>query len=339
MAGGPLPAPPGPQPAPPAPPAAAPTMKAIRMHEFGGPEVLKLEDIPRPEPKEGQVLVRVHAAGVNPIDWKLRDGMMKVLPLPMTPGFDISGTVESVGAGVTKFKPGDEVFSYLPITAGGGYAQYTVAPAAVIAAKPASIDHLTAAGVPLAALTAWQALFDQAKLKEGQTVLIHGGAGGVGHFAIQFAKSVHAKVYATASDSNLRFIKSLGADEAIDYKNQKFEEIAKDVDVVLDTIGGTTQERSLGVIKKDGYLVSIVQPPSPEKLKEHGIKGSVFLVHPDAAQLAKIAALIDSAGVVPHVGEVFDLADAGKAQEKSKAGGVRGKIVLKIAGDAPATGK
>jgi NADPH:quinone reductase-like Zn-dependent oxidoreductase len=245
-------------------------------------------------------------------------------------GFDVSGVVESVGKGVERFKVGDLVFSYLPISSGGAYAEYVVAPETAVAAKPKSIDHVHAAAVPLAALTAWQALFDKAGLKAGQTVLIHAGSGGVGHFAVQLAKAKGAKVIATSSAKNLDFLEELGADQAIDYKTQKFEELVKDVDVVLDPIGGETLARSYQVVKPGGFLVSIVEPPSPEKLEARGIRGAVFLVQPDAKELAEIGALIEAGKVKPVVSETYPLADARKAQESSQTGHARGKIVLVV---------
>lgn len=315
-------------------------MHAVRIHEFGGPEVLKYEEAPRPAAEAGQVLIKVHAAGVNPVDWKIRGGNFGRGALPMTLGLDVSGTVESVGDGVDGFKAGDEVYSYLPISAGGGYAEYVAAPASAVAAKPKTIDHVHAAAVPLAALTAWQALFDQAKLKEGQTVLIHAGAGGVGHFAVQFAHHAGAKVMTTASGANLEFVKGLGADVAIDYTKEKFEERVKEmggVDVVFDMIGGDTADRSYGLLKKGGTFVSIVGRVDQAKLKEREAKGVAFLVHPDSKQLAEIGSLIDGGKVVPHVSDVFPLAEAAKAHEKSQTGKTRGKIVLDVTGDAPKT--
>jgi NADPH:quinone reductase-like Zn-dependent oxidoreductase len=309
-----------------------PVMKAVRIHSFGGPDVMRVEEAPVPVPGAGEVLVRVHAAGVNPVDWKIRDGMLREISpaLPRTLGQDVSGVVESVGEGVGAFKPGDEVFAYLSLRRGGGYAEYAIAETGELAKKPASIDHEHAAAVPLAALTAWQALVDQAHLDAGQTVLVHAGAGGVGHFAVQIAKAKGATVIATASAANHGFLKEIGADVTIDYRTQKFEEVAKDVDVVLDPIGGETQERSLGVLKKGGMLVSIVQPPSAEKLTEHEVRGGVMLVTPEGAQLARIAAMIDAGTITPHVSAVFDLAEAAKALEMSQAGHTRGKIVLRV---------
>lgn len=307
------------------------TMKAIRMHEFGGPETLRLEEAPVPTPAPGEVLVRVYAAGVNPVDWKIRSGMIKAwAQLPYIPGFDVSGVVAAVGEGVTDVAPGDEVYSYIAVQRGGAYAQYVAIPSAWVAPKPASLTHAEAAAVPLAALTAWQALFEQAKLEAGQTVLIHAGAGGVGHFAVQLAHAKGAKVIATASARNHEFLKSIGADVVIDYRTQKFEDVAKDVDVVLDTIGGETQARSLGVLKKGGFLASIVQPPDPAKLAERGLRGSVMLVAPNAAQLSELGAMIDAGKVRPEISTSLPLAEAAEAHRLSEQGRTRGKIVLDV---------
>jgi NADPH:quinone reductase-like Zn-dependent oxidoreductase len=313
---------------PPQPPAA--TMKAVRYHASGGPEVLKYEDAPKPEPKANEVLIKVHAAGVNPIDWKLRSGRIGTggMKFPITPGYDASGVVESVGGEVKDIKAGDEVYTFVGLSRSGAYAEYAVARGVDVAKKPKSIDHAHAAGVPLAALTAWQALFDKAELEAGQTVLIHAGAGGVGHFAVQFAKAKGAKVIATASAGNQAFLKELGADQAIDYKTQKFEEIVKDVDVALDAVGGETLERTYGVLKKGGALVSIAGTLDAGKVKAGEIKGSRMLVAPSGKQLAEIAELIDAGKVKPHVGATFKLEEAAKAHEASETGHARGKTVL-----------
>lgn len=308
------------------------TMKAVRIHAFGGPEVLKYEDAPKPTPAAGELLLKVHAAGVNPVDWKIRDGLMKDrLTLPFIPGFDVSGVVEAVGEGVTTFKVGDEVFTYVALTSGGCYAEFVNVPARDAAKKPAKVDHKTAAAVPLAALTAWQALFDHAKLDKGQTVLIHGAAGGVGHFAVQFAHWKGAKVIATASEENATFVKGLGADQVINYKTEKFETLVKDADVVFDMIGAETLELSYGVLKEGGYLVSIVAKPDPDKLAAKKAKGTVFLVKPDAKQLAEIADLLDQHKITVDLRSEFPLKDADRAQEESKSGkSGRGKIVLTV---------
>src|SRR5437660_5478233 len=241
------------------------TMKAIRIHNYGGPEVLHYEDAPRPKPQAGEVLVRVYAAGVNPIDWKVREGHMKDFwphKFPLILGWDLSGVVEQLGRGVSRFKIGDEVYSLPDPTRDGAYADYIVVRESEVALKPKSLHHPRAATVPLAALTAWQSLFDTAQLQPGQRVLIHAGSGGVGHFAVQLAKWKGAYVFATASTKNQDLLRELGLDKAIDYTQQRFEDVARNIDIVLDTIGGETQARSWSVWNKGGNLVALVQPPS-----------------------------------------------------------------------------
>lgn len=315
-----------------APPAATETMKAVRLSAFGGPEALALVDVPKPVPGKGEVLVRVMAAGVNPVDWKIRNGLLKGAgtPLPLTLGCDLSGVIVAVGDGVTDHKPGEAVFTLLSPMKPGSFAQFAVAPAASVAVKPDALDHVVAASLPVAALTAWQALFDQGGLKSGQTVLIQGAAGGVGHLAVQMAKNAGARVIATCSKENAEFVKSLGADVVIDYKAQKFEELAKDVDMVLDTVGGETQRRSMQTLRKDGILVSIVQPPDAAKLKELGVRGVVFMVKPDPRQLAQLAELVVQGRIKPHIEATFPLADFAKALERSQGGHTKGKLVLKV---------
>jgi NADPH:quinone reductase-like Zn-dependent oxidoreductase len=307
----------------------AATMKAIRYHEHGPASVLKLEDAPKPAPGEGEMLVRVHAAGVNPVDWKIRAGG-RSMAKAYIPGFDVSGVVEHVGPNVTKFKAGDEIFAMVDLRRGGCYAEYATVKESEAAIKPAKVTHVGAASVPLVALTAWQALFDTAHLDKGQTVLIHGGAGGVGSMAVQLAKWKGAHVIATASQENLDFLKQLGADEVIDYRNEKFEELAKDVDVVLDTVGGDTQARSWPVLKKDGILVSIVGQPSQQKAQELGARGAGILVRVNADELAQISKLIDDGKLKPVVTHVFTLSEAAKAHEQSETRHTRGKIVLQV---------
>ena len=307
-----------------------PTMKAVRVHEFGGPEKLVLDDVPRPKPASGEVLVRVVSAGVNPVDWKIRSGMFADprTKLPITLGYDVAGVVAALGPDAKHFKVGDPVYGMLSIASGGAYAEFVAAPEKFLAPPPKNLDLAAAGGVPLAALTAWEALFDKAELKSGQTVLVHGGSGGVGHFAVQFAKAKGARVLATASGANQGFLKEIGADTAIDYKNQKFEEIAKDVDVVLDTVGGDTLERSYGVLKKGGFLVSIVARVDEKKLEEKGLRGTSMLVQPNADELREITKLVEAGKVKPVVSATFPLGQAAEAQRKLEAGGVRGKIVL-----------
>jgi NADPH:quinone reductase-like Zn-dependent oxidoreductase len=309
-----------------------PTMKAIVVHEYGGPEVLKYEDAPRPEPKDNEVLVRMIAAGVNPVDALIRSGKYAKFfgtTLPLIPGYDIAGVVEKTGAKVTKLKAGDSIYAY--VMWGGGYADYAVATEGEAAAKPKSITFLEAAGVPLAALTAWQALIDAAKLNAGQTVLIHGGSGGVGSFAIQIAKARGAKVIATASTPNQDLLKELGADVAIDYTTTKFEDVAKDVDVVLDSVGKDTLARSYGVVKKGGFIATLVAQPDQTELDKHGIRGAPISVKPNSDELTEITKLIEQKKIKPVVSQVLPLAEAVKAQEQAATHHTRGKIVLKIA--------
>lgn len=313
-----------------------PTMKAIVVHEYGGPEVLKLENVLWPEPKENEIRVRVVAAGVNPVDALIRSGVFAKFfksKLPLVPGYDIAGTVEKTGGKVTKFKVGDPVFAYIGLKEGGGYAEYAVATEAEVAAKPKSLNYIEAAATPVVALTAWQALIDTAKLSSGQTVLIHGGSGGVGSFAIQIAKARGAKVIATASTQNQDLLKQLGADVAIDYTKTKFEEIAKDVDVVLDSVGKDTLTRSYGVVKKGGYIVSLVAQPDAKELEEHGIHGAPINVQPNSDELTEIGKLIDQKKIRVIVSQVLPLADAPKAQAQAETRHTRGKIVLKVADD------
>jgi NADPH:quinone reductase-like Zn-dependent oxidoreductase len=307
------------------------TMKAIRYHNLGAPEVLKYEDAPRPTPREGELLVRVRAAGVNPVDAKVRSGGFgSGGSLPAIPGYDLAGVVEESGPGATRFKKGDEVFAYLNLRRAGAYAQYAVVKEDEAAAKPAKTTFEEAAAVPLAALTAWQGLIEKAKLEPGQTVLIHGGSGGVGSFAVQIAKARGAKVIATASTRNQQTLKELGVDQAIDYTTTKFEEVAKEVDVVLDTVAGETLARSYAVVKKGGIIVSILEPPNKEELSKRGIRGEVFLVRPSSQMLAEIGKLIDAGKLKPVVSEVLPLHEASKAHQQIETGHTRGKIVLKV---------
>jgi len=311
-----------------------PTMKAVVIHEYGGPEVLKYEDVPQPEPKQDQLRIHVIAAGVNPVDGMIRSGMFDKegrRAFPVILGGDISGVVEKVGSNITKFKSGDPVFAYVSLDNSGGYAQYAVVTEREAAPKPKSLTYVEAAAVPIVALTAWQALIDTAKLKDGQTVLIHGGSGGVGSFAIQIAKAHGAKVIATASAANQELLKQLGADVAIDYTKQNFENVAKDVDVVLDSIGKDTLARSYGVVKKGGIIVSLVARPDPAELEKHGIRGEALSVDPNSDELSEIGKLIDEKKINVIVSQTFPLSEARKAQEQVATGHTRGKIVLKVA--------
>src|SRR5467141_1071989 len=309
------------------------TMKAIRIHNYGGTEVLHYEDAPRPKPQAGEVLIRVHAAGVNPIDWKVREGHMKDFwphKFPLILGWDLSGVVEEVGPRVSQFKRGDEVYSRPDPTRDGAYADYIVVRESELALKPNSLHHIRAAAVPLAALTAWQSLFDTAQLQPGQRVLIHAGSGGVGHLAVQLAKWKGAYVFATASTKNQDLLRALGVDEPIDYTQQRFEDIAGKIDIVLDTLGGETQERSWSVLKKGGVLVSLVQPPSEEKAKALGVRAAFVAGHPSGAQLAEIAKIIDSGKLAPVIDRILPFSEVRRAHELSQSGHTRGKIVLRV---------
>jgi NADPH:quinone reductase-like Zn-dependent oxidoreductase len=308
-------------------------MKAIRMHSYGGPEVLQYEDAPRPRLQEGEVLIRVHAAGVNPLDWKVRSGSLKGFiqhQLPLTPGWDVSGVVEEVGPGVSQFMKGDKVFAMADPTRDGAYADYIAVRATALALKPNSLHHVRAAATPVSALAAWRSLFDLGQLQPGRRVLIHGGSGGVGHFALQLAKWRGAHVLATASTKNQELLRRLGADETIDYTTQKFEELAEKVDLVLDTIGGDTQERSWRVLNEGGALISLVQLPSEQKARRFGVRGIMCSVQPDGAQLSKIAKLIDSAKLKPIIDRILPLSEARRAHELTQNGHIRGKIVLRV---------
>jgi NADPH:quinone reductase-like Zn-dependent oxidoreductase len=306
------------------------TMKAVRIHKFGGPEVLKFEDVPRPEPGTHQVLVRVHAAGVNPADWKLREGKFGNVPLPSIMGNDFSGEIEALGPDVTEFRVGESVFGSVAEES-GSYAQYALAPVSHIVEKPASLDHTQAAAIPVPAMTAWQAVFDEAKLRSGQKILIHGASGSVGRFAVQFAKWKGAYVIGTGSGTNAELVRKLGAHEFIDYRTTRFEDVVRDADIIFDTIGGETQERSWKALKRGGVLVSIVQPPDEKTAAAHGSRG-VFM-REDATrtqELSQISKLVASGQIKVNVETTLPLTEARKAQELSQSGHANGKIVLTI---------
>lgn len=310
-----------------------PTMMAVRMHNYGGPEVLAYEEVPRPKPARDEVLVRVIAASVNPVDWKIREGYLRqTLPhsLPLIMGWDVSGVVEEVGGDVSRFQVGDEVFSRPDLLRDGTYAEYVVIREAEVALKPKRVDHLHAAAVPLAGITAWMVIIEAARVTAGQRVLIHGAAGGVGSYAVQLAKWRGAQVIATASTHNHDYLRQLGADETINYRSQRFEDVVHDVDVVFDTIGGETQRCSWGILKKGGILVSIVDPPSADLAAAHGVRQAFVFIQPDAAVLAKLANLVDTGTLQINLEAVLPLADARRAEELSQGGHVRGKIALKV---------
>jgi NADPH:quinone reductase-like Zn-dependent oxidoreductase len=309
------------------------TMKAIVIHNYGGLDVLKYEDATRPEPKADEILIRVMAASVNPVDAAIRQGYLAKLTgkLPLILGMDAAGVVEKTGAKITKFKTGDPVYAFFTLAGEGGYAEFVAAKENEAALKPKALTYDQAAAIGAAGSTAWEALVDTAKLSAGQTVLIHGGSGGVGHFAIQIAKARGAKVFATGSTANQEFLKQMGADVVIDYTKTKFEEVAKDVDVVLDSVGNDTLTRSYGVVKKGGIIVTIVDEPDQAALDAKGIRGATLRASPKANVLEELARLIDAKKVTPVVSQVFPLAEVAKAHEQIATRHTRGKIVLKVA--------
>jgi NADPH:quinone reductase-like Zn-dependent oxidoreductase len=310
------------------------TMKAVRIHAYGGPELLHYEDVPMPRLNADDMLIRVHAAAINPVDWKIREGYLQGFlhhKLPLILGWDVSGEVIEVGPEATGFKVGDAVYARPDIERDGAYAEYIAVKASEVAHKPAKLDHIHAAAVPLAALTAWQSLVDAAQLQAGQTVLIHAAAGGVGNFAVQLAKARGARVIATASAVNTGIVAELGADQFIDYTRTRFEEVVKDVDVVFDTIGGDTQERSWQVLKPGGMLVSVVSPPPEATAAARGVRSAFVFIQPSSQQLTAIAQLIDEGKMKSIIHTVLPLAEARQAQVISQGGHARGKIVLHVA--------
>ncbi len=308
-------------------------MKAVSIYSHGGPEVLRYEEIPRPRHKAGEVLVRVHAAGVNPIDWKIREGQLHTLlhhTFPLVLGWDVSGVVEKVGPDTKRLHIGDEVFSKPDITRDGAYAEFIVIKESEVALKPVSIDHVHAAALPLAGLTAWQALFETAGLEAGQRILIHAAAGGVGNIAVQLAKWKGAHVIGTSSAKNHDFLRRLGVDQVVDHETERFETVVAPVDVVLDTIGGDTQTRSLKVLKPGGFLVSIVNPPSTELATAHKVRARFIFTQSNAGQLAELARLVDAGKLTSYVETILPLSAAKRAQELSQRGHTCGKLVLLI---------
>ncbi|MBA2393252.1 MAG: NADP-dependent oxidoreductase [Ktedonobacteraceae bacterium] len=308
-------------------------MKAIHLHGRGGPGQLVYEDAPQPHPGPGEVLVRVYAAGIiaPELTWsetyETRTGNIRSLPIP---GHDLAGIVEEVGPGVTTIARGAEVYALTAFDRDGTEAEYTIALPDELAPKPRSLDYVQAAAVPLTALTAWQALFEHAGLSAGQTVLIHGAAGGVGVFAVQLAHWAGARVIATASARNRDFLRGLGANEIIDYTTTHFEEVVHDVDIVLDMVGGSTQDRSWQVVKQGGVLVSVASPPSAERAKAHGVRPVWFVVEPNREQLIQIGALIDAGRIRPVIETALSLSQARQAYEQGASGHTRGKIVLRV---------
>jgi len=305
-------------------------MKAIRFHEYGGPEVTRLEEVPQPELKPGEYLIRVAAAAVNPIDWKLRNGALKQfmpIQLPFTMGCDVAGKIEK-GSG--NFQCGDEVYGFLLTLRSGAFADFAIALEGEIALKPKTLSFQDAASVPVAALTAYEALFDHGKLESGQTVLIHGAAGGVGAMAVQLAKWKGARVIGTASTANIDYLRELGADQTVDYRKERFEDKAKQVDLVFDTVGGDTLKRSFAVVRPRGTLISIAGFPSPEVAQEHNIDAKMMGVQVAGPRLAETAQLIDSGRLNTRIDSVFTLENGIAAIARNESGKSKGKVIISI---------
>ncbi|CAL9600677.1 2-haloacrylate reductase [Streptomyces sp. enrichment culture] len=310
------------------------TMRAISQDTLGGPEVLKEIRLERPTPRPNEVLVRVRAAGVNPTDWKHRASGGFLGEPPFVLGWDVAGTVEAIGIGVAMFQPGDEVFGMLPYPFGhGSHAEYVIAPVRALAHRPAGIDHVQAGALPLVSLTAWQALVERADLRPGQRVLIHAAAGGVGHVAVQIAKARGAHVIGTASAGKHDFLRSIGVDEPVDYRETDFAEAVKDVDVVLDTIGGDTAVRSLRVLRPGGVVVSILPGGSdefPREAERLGVRAVEMLVDADHSGMRAIADLVESGQLRATIAQTFPLSEAARAHALGETGRTTGKMVLVV---------
>jgi NADPH:quinone reductase-like Zn-dependent oxidoreductase len=308
-------------------------MKAVRIHQYGNADVLQIEDISVPDIKEDEVLIKIHATSVNPVDWKIREGYLRAMnlhTLPLTLGWDVSGTIEKAGSAVNNFQIGDEVYSRPAIERNGSYAEFIVEKANEVARKPKTMTHLEAASIPLAGITAWETLVTTAHIAKGQKVLIHAASGGVGTLAVQIAKAKGCYVIGTTSETNISMVKELGANEVVDYKKQDFSKMYSDIDVVLDTLGGTIQDQSWKVIKKGGILVSITQNPSIEVADNLGVRGAFVFISPNAAVLNELTTLIDAGKLKAVVSSVFSLDEMKQAHLLSESGRVKGKIGIKV---------
>ena len=309
------------------------TMYAVRAHARGGPEALTYEEAPRPEPRVGEALIRVHAAGITPTElgwdetWVDRAGHPRV---PTIPSHEVAGVVEAVGHGVVHVSVGDAVYGLIEFDHDGAAAEYVALRARDLARQPVSAGHVQSAAMPLSGLTAWQALVEQAHVTAGSRVLIHGAAGGVGSFAVQLARKLGAEVYATAGTRDLDFVRGLGAQTVIDYRTQRFEEIAHGLDVVLDTVGGETQVRSFRTLRRGGVLVALAAPPAAELAREQGVRAVFFIVEPDRAQLLELSRLVDEGRLRAEVARVFPLSRAREAYEFGLTSHPRGKVVLQV---------
>jgi NADPH:quinone reductase-like Zn-dependent oxidoreductase len=309
------------------------SMMAWRVHEFGPPEAMIFETVATPEPGAGEVLVKVHAAGVGPWDGWIRAGRSALpQPLPLTLGSDLSGTVEALGPGVSGMAVGDQVFGVTNSRFVGAYAQYAVASAGMLAKKPSSLTYVEAASVPVIAVTAWQGLFEHARLEAGQTVAIHGAAGNVGSYAVQLARRARLHSIATAGTADIDYLQALGADRVVDYRTQRFEDEVTDADAVLDLVGGGTQTRSFRVLRRGGKLISAVSQPDQDRAKHHGVTAAFFLVEVTTERLGRIAELIDRGELKTRVGVILPLADAREAHMmlEGRRRPPKGKIVIRM---------
>ena len=308
-------------------------MKAVRYHEYGGPEALVVEQVPKPEPGLGQVLVRIHAASVNPVDWRLREGEMKAfiqIQFPATVGRDLAGVIEAVSEDVHGLRPGDEVFAVMPREAFGAYAEYAVLDQSAVALKPKTLDFVQAAAFPMSALTAWQGVVETGGIKAGDSLFVHAAAGSVGGIAVQIGRALGVHVTAAASAEARSLVEGYGAERFVDYKAERFEETVRDQDVVFDTLAGEMQTRSWGMLKPNGIMVSTLGIVDPDKAKEFGVRATSIVCTPNAEQLGRVAEMIDAGKIRPNVGAVLTLDDAAKAQELNRTGTVKGKIVLTV---------
>ncbi|MEM0514667.1 NADP-dependent oxidoreductase [Pseudoalteromonas sp. YIC-827] len=308
-------------------------MRAVRLHQYGGLDRLTLEQIDKPTINADDILIQVKAAAVNPVDWKIREGYLKdFIPydLPVTLGWDLAGIVTQVGENVDQFSVGDEVFSRPNIARNGSYADYIAVKADEAVLKSTKLDFAQAATLPLAGITAWQCLVDVADIQPGQRVLIHAGAGGVGHLAIQIAKAKGAIVVATASSTNLELLTQLGADEAIDYAKAPLAEQISPVDLVLDTMGGGIQQSSWSLLKPEGMMVSVVEPPSEETAKQHNVQAAFVFIEPSSRILTELNKLVESDQLRPLIEHRFPLEKIAEAHQQSESGRTRGKIVIDV---------
>lgn len=308
------------------------TMKAVRIERYGGEDVMALAEMPKPTPRAGEVLVKVKAAAVNPVDWKIREGLGEMfgLKFPAILGCEVGGTIE--GSADAGFNEGDEVYGYLG-THTGAFAEFVAAPASEFVLKPANVDLNVAVSIPVAGLTAWQGIFDLGKLESGQRILITGASGAVGSVAVQLAKDKGAHVIGTGSGRNEEFVKNLGADEFIDYTKTKFEEHVSGVDVVFDTVGGDTQERAFGTLKPGGFLISTVNPPSADKAREAGVTIGMVAMMPKAEQLAELNRILTEGKLKTRVSTVLPLTEFQQALRLCKEGHADGKIILRVQGE------